>query len=553
MEFIVYALFHLFLASLFVLSNCSQHSDILSSCLIDNKVYNFSLHDRDPAFYSKFLDSSIRNLRFAGPAVPKPVANVITESRDQLVSSVLCCKTGSFEIRVRNGGHSYEATSYVAYEGTPFVLIDIMNLNRVSIDLEAETAWVEAGATLGQTYYAISEPSKIHGFRGGVCPTVGMGGHVSGGGFRLLFRKYGLPADNVVDALQIDANGRPGTKDEVAKLVHVWQNVAPKLVDDFYLSLVVGTEMETSRISSTFKGLYLGTRNIALSILENAFPELNMSAEDYKEMSWIESVLYFLGLESGSVISNLKDRYLFEAPYYKAKSDYVRFPISITGITSAVEILEKEPKGFIILDPYGGAMTNISSESIPYPHRKGNLFMIQYVIEWRDDENEKSEDYMDWMRGFYAAMAPYVSSGPRAAYINYMDFDNGVMDFENCSRSRVDEAVENARVWEKLENLSYIVSILTSTKMAYKEDLIRIGREGFALVDEYIGKKGRPSAPKKPMQTCQYQYQPQQAHVYQVKPVSANEKMMNSYEVVQFRDGVSVLDYSKRKSSTMAY
>ncbi|KAG8370455.1 hypothetical protein BUALT_Bualt14G0118700 [Buddleja alternifolia] len=476
MEFIVYALFHLFLASLFVLSNCSQHSDILSSCLIDNKVYNFSLHDRDPAFYSKFLDSSIRNRRFAGPAVPKPVAIVITESRDQLVSSVLCCKTGSFEIRVRSGGHSYEGTSYVAYEGTPFVLIDIMNLNRVSIDLEAETAWVEAGATLGQTYYAISEPSKIHGFRGGACPTVGMGGHVSGGGFRLLFRKYGLPADNVVDALQIDANGRPGTKDEVAKLVHVWQNVAPKLVDDFYLSLVVGTEMETSRISSTFKGLYLGTRNIALSILENAFPELNMSAEDYKAMSWIESVLYFLGLESGSVISNLKDRYLFEAPYYKAKSDYVRFPISITGITSAVEILEKEPKGFIILDPYGGAMTNISSESIPYPHRK-----------------------------------------------------------------------------EKLENLSYIVSILTSTKMAYKEDLIRIGREGFALVDEYIGKKGRPSAPKKPMQTCQYQYQPQQAHVYQVKPVSANEKMMNSYEVVQFRDGVSVLDYSKRKSSTMAY
>ncbi|KAG8370460.1 hypothetical protein BUALT_Bualt14G0119200 [Buddleja alternifolia] len=89
--------------------------------------------------------------------------------------------------------------------------------------------------------------------------------------------------------------------------------------------------------------------------------------------------------------------------------------------------------------------------------------------------------------------------------------------------------------------------------MAYKEDLMRIGREGFALVDEYIGKKGRPTASKKPTQTCLYQYQPQQAHVYQVKPFSANEKTMNSYEVVQFRDGVSVLDYSKRKSSTMAY
>ncbi|KAG8370453.1 hypothetical protein BUALT_Bualt14G0118500 [Buddleja alternifolia] len=90
--------------------------------------------------------------------------------------------------------------------------------------------------------------------------------------------------------------------------------------------------------------------------------------------------------------------------------------------------------------------------------------------------------------------------------------------------------------------------------MANKEDLVRIGIEGFALVDKYIGKKGRPSAPKKPTQTnCLYQYQPQQAHIYQVKPVSANEKMMKSYEVVQFRDGVSVVDYSKRKSSTVAY
>ncbi|KAG8370457.1 hypothetical protein BUALT_Bualt14G0118900 [Buddleja alternifolia] len=89
--------------------------------------------------------------------------------------------------------------------------------------------------------------------------------------------------------------------------------------------------------------------------------------------------------------------------------------------------------------------------------------------------------------------------------------------------------------------------------MANKEDLVRIGIEGFALVDKYIEKKGRPSAPKKPTQTCLYQYQPQQAQVYQVKPVSANEKMMNSYEVLRFHDGVSVVDYSKRKSSTMAY
>ncbi|KAI3469347.1 hypothetical protein Pfo_026010 [Paulownia fortunei] len=101
--------------------------------------------------------------------------------------------------------------------------------------------------------------------------------------------------------------------------------------------------------------------------------------------------------------------------------------------------------------------------------------------------------------------------------------------------------------------------------MASKEDLTKIGIEGFALLDEYIEKKGRTAAPKKPyvpqrpavpqvsrQQACLYQYQPQQTPLYQVKPVSAYEKMNNGYEVVQFR-GVSVTDYSKRNSAALFY
>jgi FAD/FMN-containing dehydrogenase len=78
----------------------------------------------------------------------------------------------------------------------------------ISIQVETETAWVERGATLGETYSAIADSSKNHGFSAGSCLTVGVGGHIGGGGFGLLSRKYGLAADNVVDALLIDANGR---------------------------------------------------------------------------------------------------------------------------------------------------------------------------------------------------------------------------------------------------------------------------------------------------------------------------------------------------------
>lgn len=41
-----------------------------------------------------------------------------------------------------------------------------------------------------------------------MCPTVGVGGHISGGGFGTLTRKYGLAADHVVDARLVDANGQ---------------------------------------------------------------------------------------------------------------------------------------------------------------------------------------------------------------------------------------------------------------------------------------------------------------------------------------------------------
>ncbi|KAF6174553.1 hypothetical protein GIB67_002794 [Kingdonia uniflora] len=65
-----------------------------------------------------------------------------------------------------------------------FVLIDLMNLNRVLVDVELKTAWVEAGATLGSC------------------------GHIGGGDWGLKSRKYGLASDNVVNAILVDSNGR---------------------------------------------------------------------------------------------------------------------------------------------------------------------------------------------------------------------------------------------------------------------------------------------------------------------------------------------------------
>uniref|UniRef100_A0A803LDL5 Berberine/berberine-like domain-containing protein n=1 Tax=Chenopodium quinoa TaxID=63459 RepID=A0A803LDL5_CHEQI len=61
-----------------------------------------------------------------------------------------------------------------------FVILDMFNLRSIDIDIPSETAWVEAGATIGELYYKIGNTSKIHGFPAGLCFTVGAGGHFSG-------------------------------------------------------------------------------------------------------------------------------------------------------------------------------------------------------------------------------------------------------------------------------------------------------------------------------------------------------------------------------------
>ena len=71
------------------------------------------------------------------------------------------------------------------------------NFQSIDVNIEEETAMVKVGATIGELYYRIWEKSKVHAFPAGVCPTVGIGGHISAGGYDVLMRKYGLTVDNL--------------------------------------------------------------------------------------------------------------------------------------------------------------------------------------------------------------------------------------------------------------------------------------------------------------------------------------------------------------------
>jgi len=161
-------------------------------------------------------------------------------------------------------------------------------------------------------------------------------------------------------------------------------------------------------------------------------------------------VVFFSGLPEGSSVSDLTDQVLHKKNYFKAKSDYVRRPMALDQLIRAVDLLSKQPKAYVILDPYGGAMDRIDPADLPFPHRKGNIHGIQYLIEWAADEDGHRDEFMDWLRRFYDFMGAYVAKNPRAAYINYMDLDLGTnnwSDDRQPDNKIPNPEVEAARAW----------------------------------------------------------------------------------------------------------
>lgn len=78
-------------------------------------------------------------------------------------------------------------------------------------------------------------------------------------------------------------------------------------------------------------------------------------------------------------------------------------------------------------------MAKIPESEIPFPHRNGTLFKIQWLTTWQDGKASE-ERHMKWIREMYSYMEEYVSKNPRCAYVNYRDLDLGVNEEESDAR-----------------------------------------------------------------------------------------------------------------------
>ncbi|KAK3153722.1 hypothetical protein QOZ80_2BG0180290 [Eleusine coracana subsp. coracana] len=397
-----------------------------------------------------------------------------------------CGRTNGVRLRARSGGHDYEGLSYRSERPETFAVVDLANLRAIIMTADDdETAWVDSGATVGELYHTVAKNNTGLAFPAGVCTTLGVGGHFSGGGMGSMMRKYGLSVDNVIDAKLVDASGdlldraamgedlfwaiRGGGGESFGivvswkvRLVKVpstvtvlrisrtleqgaidvvteWQYVAPTLPDDINMEVLIVQGQQ-----AVFQSLYLGTCHEILPTIVSRLPKLNATTADCNEMTWLESTA-FMNFGTTNTTALLDRNIGLNNFFFKNKSDYVRRAIA-KGVwrkifTTWFATMNNNGSGLMmILEPHGGFIASVPTGATPYPHRSGVLYNIQYVASW--SAGDDSSVAIHWINDLYDFMGQYVTKSPREAYVNFRDLDIG----ENTVVSDV-STLDSGKVW----------------------------------------------------------------------------------------------------------
>ncbi|PIB12350.1 FAD-linked oxidase [Streptomyces sp. HG99] len=129
----------------------------------------------------------------------------LVHSASQVEKAVNQAIRDNQRITVRSGGHCFDG---LVDDPRFRLLVDTSEMKAISFDREMNAFAVESGARLGEVYKALYEGWGVT-LPGGVCPEVGVGGHVSGGGYGPLSRRYGLSVDHLY-AVEVVVAGRDG-------------------------------------------------------------------------------------------------------------------------------------------------------------------------------------------------------------------------------------------------------------------------------------------------------------------------------------------------------
>lgn len=379
----------------------------------------------------------------------RPRWRALCKSASGLRRLVDTARDRKISFAIRSGGHSFEGFSQ-----SDTLVIDVRPLNFIQIGAggPGPSAIVGGGISLGALYRATAKAGFC--FPAGSCPTVGLAGHMQGGGYGLLSRALGLASDAMLGAEIVDAQGalRVASADKdpelfwalqgggggtfgaaasfrlslfpvgqvhtftqsfnlplaaAVQVVDAWQNWAPSAPNEIS-SLLTLRSGSAGAISLRLAGQSIGNLASLQQQLQRFASKASQAVTpSVRSGSFIEAVDRFSG------------GWNYESKFSKGKSDYVLQPLSAPGIETLLRSIASVPPNSIIaiMDAYGGAIQRKRPEETAFAFRNA-LYCIQYYSSWFD--RAQTAPRLNLMRSVYAAMRPYL---PGFAYVNYCDLD----------------------------------------------------------------------------------------------------------------------------------
>lgn len=382
--------------------------------------------------------------------VVTPHVLVLSKTPKAISESIAWANRHAVPLCARSGGHSYEGFSSLAG-----LVIDVGNMNSITVDRANQTATIGAGCRLGDITERLFKDGLA--IPAGTCAPVGITGIALGGGHGVSSRKLGLTIDNLLSVRLVDASGAElrASKTEnqdlfwalqgggggnfgiatefsfrvypvnqvvifqirwqpshAAEALANWQVFAPTAPDE--LGCIFAIDSGPNGITGVRCGGQLLPKNPGelpdkAHLLELLRPltSVGTSTVTTQSVSFIEAARHFAG-------DGDKQRV-----YFKAKSDYAVEPLNSQGIGALLAALKRNTEPVTaIFEAYGGAINRVASDATAFPHRGTTQYCLQYFAQWTSSSSTSRR--VKAIRDLYTAMRPHF---PGFSYVNYIDLD----------------------------------------------------------------------------------------------------------------------------------
>jgi FAD/FMN-containing dehydrogenase len=345
--------------------------------------------------------------------------------------------------RLRCGGHSYESFSMVD-EG---VVIDVTDMNTISVNSERTAAVIGGGARLGDVYAKLFQVGVT--IPAGTCPGVGVSGLTLGGGLGMLVRSRGLLIDSLLAVEMVDAQGQVIIADEsqhtdlywacrgggggnfgivtalkfrveaiadvttfniiwkwadFAKTIDAWQRWGSEADERISSFLILRPPKADSTI---LLGEFVGAADELRKLLEPLASAGQPKQIAIQTMPYGDAVNYIATSEgmSGDPSSRVKGNSAFVADLFDQQ---------------AIQVLEewmaKAPDGAVPqFYTLGAAISRVAPHETAFLHRQSRI-LLTFASSWTNASDDQAN--IEWVEGIYQAMRPYTTGG---AYVNIPD------------------------------------------------------------------------------------------------------------------------------------